>query len=133
MIKKSITYKDYNGDEHTEDFYFHMTKAEFNELYVSVYGVKAPDTMHLFDEKNAGKFIEFYKNFILNSVGQKSIDGRRFIKNEDIREAFQQTEAYSNLFCELVENPGDELNKFVNGVLGIEYRTPAAAPVVAIE
>lgn len=131
MLKKSITYKDFNGVEHTEDFFFNMNKAEFNELYVRVYGVKAPDTMNPFDEKNAAKFVEFYKQFILGSVGRKSMDGRRFIKNEEIREDFYQTEAYSNLFCELIEGEGNKLQEFVNGVLGIpldDVSQPVALP-----
>ena len=38
MLKKTITYIDYDDNERTEDFYFNLSKAELLEMEWSVEG-----------------------------------------------------------------------------------------------
>ena len=56
------------------------------------------------------------KDIILKSYGVKSPDGRRFIKNQEVRDAFVQTEAYSQLFMELATN-AQAASDFVAGII----------------
>ena len=57
-----------------------------------------------------------FKDLVLKSYGEKSADGKRFIKTPEISEAFSQTEAYSVLFMELATD-ADAAAAFVNGII----------------
>ena len=116
MIKKRITYTDFNGEERTEDFYFNLTKAELAEMENSVDG---GFSAYLQKIKDAQNLPELFKDLILRSYGEKSADGRRFIKKrngENLSDIFESTEAYSVLFMELAQN-ADAAAEFVNGVV----------------
>lgn len=101
MLKKTITYTDYNGSERTEDFYFNLTKAEVMEMELSTSGGLAELITRIVNAKDAPAIIKIFKDLILKAYGEKSPDGKRFIKSEEISMAFSQTEAYSQLFMEL--------------------------------
>lgn len=116
MIKKTITYTDYNGKSRTEDFYFNLNQAELTEMEVSEEGGMAEMMQRVVKEENMQKLIAIFKDLILRAIGIKSDDGRRFIKNDEIRENFSQTEAYNKLFMELATD-ADQASKFVNGIL----------------
>ena len=116
MIKKTITYTDYNGVERKEDFWFNLTKAEIMEMELSTSGGLAETIKRIVDTQDAPKLIKIFKELILKSYGQKSLDGKRFIKSKELSEEFAQTEAYSILFMELATN-ADEASKFVNGIV----------------
>ena len=116
MIKKTITYSDYNGYERTEDFYFNLTKAEIMEMELSTAGGLAEMIKKIVAAQDAPSIIKIFKDLILKAYGEKSPDGKRFIKNDELRESFSQTEAYSQLFMELAMN-ADEAAKFVNGII----------------
>lgn len=116
MIKERITYSDYNGTERTEDFYFNLTKAEIMEMELSTPGGFAEMIQGIVNSQDAPSIIKIFKDLILMSYGKKSPDGKRFIKNDDIREEFVQTEAYSQLFMKLATD-ADAASKFVNGIM----------------
>lgn len=116
MLKKTITYTDYNGVERKEDFYFNLTKAEITEMELGTVGGLVETLQKIIDAKDAPSIIRCFKDLVLKSYGEKSADGKRFIKNDEIREAFSQTEAYSILFMELATN-AEEASKFVNGII----------------
>lgn len=116
MLKKTITYEDYNGESRTEDFHFHLTKAEVTELEVSEKDGLANTLEAIIVEKDFGNLVRIFKALILKAYGKKSPDGRRFIKNDELREEFSQTEAYSQLFMELATN-SESAKNFVNGIL----------------
>lgn len=116
MLKKTITYTDYNGVERTEDFYFNLTKAELMEMEMGTSGGFAEMIQRVIAAKDAPTIIAVFKDIILKSYGQKSPDGRRFIKSEQLREEFSQTEAYSILYMELATNDEAAAN-FVNGIM----------------
>lgn len=120
MLKKTITYTDYNQAERTEDFYFNLTKAEVMEMEMSTSGGLAEMIKKIVAAKDAPAIIKVFKDLILKAYGEKSPDGKRFIKSEEITTAFAQTEAYSQLFMELATDP-DRAAEFVNGII------PAAA------
>ena len=116
MLKKTINYVDYNGVERKEDFYFNLTKAEVTEMELSVDGGLSRMIEQLVNAKDNKQIIALFKEIILKAYGEKSADGRRFIKSKEISEAFSQTEAYSELFVELALNE-DEAAKFIKGIL----------------
>lgn len=119
MLKKTITYTDYSGNERTEDFYFNLTKAEVMEMEMSTSGGLAQMITKIVAAQDAPAIIDIFKKLILKAYGEKSPDGRRFIKNDELSTSFKQTEAYSQLFMELATN-ADEAAKFVNGIVPAE-------------
>ncbi|MGM9968900.1 MAG: hypothetical protein ACI35S_00720 [Anaeroplasma sp.] len=116
MIKKTITYTDYNGVERKEDFYFNLTKAELMEMEMSTTGGLAEMIQRVVDTKDIPSIIRIFKELVLKAYGEKSADGKRFIKSKEISESFAQTEAYSILFMELATD-ADEATKFINGIV----------------
>lgn len=102
MLKKSITYKDWNGVERTEDFYFNLTKPEVAKLQTSVKGGYDVHAKAIAAGADGASIMEFFENFIMLSYGEKSSDGRRFMKSEEISRAFMETPAYEALFEEMV-------------------------------
>ena len=116
MLKKTITYVDYNGMERTEDFYFNLSKAEVAEMELSVQGGFSKMLEEIVASKDNVQIVNLFKQMVLKSYGEKSPDGRRFIKSEEIAQAFAQTEAYSEIFMELALNE-DKAAEFVNGIL----------------
>lgn len=116
MLKKTITYTDYDGNERTEDFYFNLSKAELAEMELSAVGGMENLIKKIINSKDGEQIVKLFKDLILRSYGEKSLDGKRFIKNDEIREAFSQTEAYSDLFMELATNT-DSAIEFVNGII----------------
>ena len=126
MIKKTITYTDYNEIERTEDFYFNLTKAEIMEMELSTTGGLAEMIQKIVAAKDAPAIIKVFKDLVLKAYGEKSPDGKRFIKSPEIAEAFSQTEAYSILFMELATD-ADAAAKFVNGIVPKEMAEQVAA------
>jgi hypothetical protein len=116
MLKKTITYTDYNGVERKEDFYFNLTKAEIMEMEMTELGGLAEMITKIVDSKDAPAIIKVFKELILKAFGEKSPDGKRFMKSEEISTAFSETEAYSILFMELATD-ADAAAAFVNGIV----------------
>ena len=116
MLKKTITFTDYNGVERTEDFYFNLTKAEIMEMEMSTAGGLAETIQKIVSAQDAPSLIAMFKELILKAYGEKSLDGKRFIKSKELSDAFSQTEAYSILFMELATD-ATEASNFVNGII----------------
>ncbi len=116
MLKKKIDYTDYNGVERSEDFYFNLTKAELTEMELNTEGGYAELLQKIVNEKEITKLVPIFKQLILSSYGEKSLDGKRFIKNDEVRDSFAQTEAYSILFMELATN-AESAADFVNNII----------------
>ena len=125
MIKKTITYIDYNGVERTENFYFNLSKAEVMEMEMSTAGGMAESVQKIVDAKDAPAIIRVFKDLVLKAYGVKSDDGRRFIKSKELSEEFAQTEAYSQIFMELATD-ADAAAKFVNGIVPVDLAQKAA-------
>ena len=116
MLKKTITYTDYNDETRTEDFYFNLSKAELMEMNLSTVGGLGALLDKIIAERDIPKIAATFKDIILRAYGKKSDDGRRFIKSPELREEFSQTEAYSELFMELSTNE-DSAAAFINGIV----------------
>ncbi len=116
MIKKTITYTDYDGNERTEDFYFNLSKPELIEMQTSEAGGLEKKIEKISKEQDIKKIIELMKDIIQKSYGVKSDDGKRFIKNQDVLDEFMQSEAYSELFMDLATD-ANAASEFINGIL----------------
>lgn len=123
MLKKRIKYTDYNGVEREEDFYFNLNKAEVAEMELSIKGGLAALIQQIVDTDNRPELIRIFKELILKAYGVKSLDGKRFIKNDEVRDEFVQSEAYSELFMELATN-ADSASDFINGIIP-QNQTPS--------
>lgn len=128
MLKKTITYTDYNGVERTEDFYFNLTKAELMEMEIGTTGGMADTIKKIVDAKDAPAIIKIFKELVLKAYGEKSADGKRFVKSEEISNGFAQTEAYSQLFMELATD-ADAAAAFVNGIIPNIPGTPTTPAI----
>jgi hypothetical protein len=116
MLQKTITWDDFDGKTRTEDFFFHLTKAELVELEVSEKVGFAESLQAIVEAKDGALIIEQFKRIILLAYGRKSEDGRRFIKSQELRDDFAQTEAYSQLFIELATD-ANAAAAFINGIV----------------
>lgn len=116
MIKKTITYTNYNGDTVTEDFWFNLSKAELTKMELGVHGGFSEMMNRIIASRDIPSMTEVYDDFIRKSYGVKSMDGKRFIKSKELTEEFCQTEAYSELFMEFIGDTKKAI-EFVNGVI----------------
>lgn len=116
MLKKTITYEDFNGNTVSEEFFFHLSKAELVEIEMSHEGGLSASLARIVAAEDAKSIIAEFKNILLSAYGKRSEDGRRFIKNQELRDEFESTEAYSALFMELVTDTTAAI-EFINGII----------------
>ena len=120
MVKKTITYTDYNGVERTEDFYFNLTKAEVMEMEMSKKGGLAESIQRIVAAQDTPAIIAVFKKLVLDAYGERSADGREFLKEDAngyrLCNKFKQTEAYSILFMELATDD-KAAAAFINGIV----------------
>jgi hypothetical protein len=134
MLKKTITYSDYNGVSRTEDFYFNLSKAELMEMELSTAGGLEKMITSIVAAQDTPSIIKVFKELILKAYGEKSLDGKEFIKEDAdghlLCNKFKQSEAYSVLFMELATN-SDAATAFINGITPKIDEVKEAAPSAA--
>jgi len=116
MLVKKVGYTDYKGIKREDELYFNLSKAEVAEMELSHEGGLSAKIERIVATQNGGEIIALFKDLIIKSYGTISDDGKRFIKNDKLREEFLQTEAYSELFMELASD-ADAASAFVNGII----------------
>jgi len=121
-----MTYTDYNGETRKEDFYFNMTRAEVTEMELSIEGGLSDMIKRVTEAKDVPTIMKIFKDLVLRAYGQKSPDGKRFIKSKELSEEFAQTEAYSDLFMELATD-STAAAAFVNGIMPQNIEAKSAA------
>jgi hypothetical protein len=126
MYTKTITYTDFDDNQRTEKLYFNFTKAELSEMEFSVAGGLKNMLQKIIETQDQVKLAALFKELILKSYGEKSDDGRRFIKTKEVVEAFEQSAAYSELYMLLSTNT-EEAIAFVTGIVPVDMRPDAAA------
>ncbi len=127
MLKKTITYTDYNDVERKEDFYFNLSKAEILEMELGTAGGLAEMIQKVVDTQDMPQIIAIFKDLVLRAYGEKSPDGKRFIKNQELKDGFAQTDAYSELFMELATD-ADAAAAFVNGIVPKDLSQKSSIP-----
>ena len=135
MIKETVTYTDFNGEEKTEDLYFNLSRAELLRYNLSqeggfegalkrILGLSDTDSVsennqEIVNNMDADKLTQLFdwvEWFIGISYGIKTDDGR-FVKSEKIKEEFLSSEAYSELLMKLATDPS-KANEFSRGIIG---------------
>lgn len=128
MLKKTVTYIDFDGNERTEDFFFNLTEQEIAEMELSTEGGLGNFINKAVAAKSQVELIELFKKLILAAYGVKSADGRRFVKNDAVREDFMSTQAFSDIYMELVQD-ADKASAFFNGIVPKgKNKAPVALP-----
>lgn len=128
MYKKTIECTDFDGNKIKDDYYFNFTKAEILEFDNSELGGMEKYIERIQKEKDNTKLFRLFKDLILKAYGEKSPDGRRFIKSDEKAIEFSQTEAYSELVMELVSD-ADAAAEFVNSVCASVLKDQKLNPV----
>lgn len=124
MLTKNVKYVDAAGNPVEEELFFQLTKAEITEMEYSVKGGLSAMIQKISTTKDPGTVIAIAKELILKAYGEQYTDAKgivRFLKNQDIRDAFAATEAYSTLFMSFVENV-DEFNDFIIGIMPLDMQ-----------
>ena len=125
MFKKTIKYTDFDGNERKEDFYFNLTKAELLEMQLSIDGGLQGHLERIIKTQSQPELIKMFKDIIMRAYGEKSPDGKRFMKSDEIRQNFECTEAYSELFMELATD-SDAAAEFINALLPSDLQASTA-------
>lgn len=121
MLTKEITYEDFNGHVRTESFYFNLNESELAELTYSEDGGLPGVMKKIIATENVPKLMSYFKKIILLAYGEKSNDGRRLIKSEELSKEFEQTNAYDKLFMELFTD-GKKANEFFKSIIPSSLR-----------
>lgn len=133
MLTKKITYTDYNGVERTEEFHFNLSKAEIMSMEMSVEGGMSSVLNNAIQSMDQTKLFNAFKDLVLKSYGVKSADGKRFIKNDELREEFEQSEPFSIIFMELMTDEkaaSDFVNAIIPKDLAAKVQASAASGVI---
>ena len=116
MLKQEITYEDFNGDTRTETFYFNYTRPELLEWEVSEKGGMRKMMQEIVKAEAQKEIVDVFKTFILNAYGEKSDDGRKHKKTQELKDDFASTAAYAAFYMQLAED-ADLAARFINGVV----------------
>lgn len=125
MVVKKIKYTDFNGLEREEEFMFNLTEAEITEMELTTDGGLSDSIKKIIAAQDTPEIIKVFKMLLLKSYGEKSADGRRFVKSEELSEEFSQTNAYSQLFMELATDDKAAV-AFINGIMPDSMQEKAA-------
>lgn len=127
MIKKTITYTDFDGETRTETHWFNLTKAEILEMELLTVGGMEQLIQKIIEAKDVPSLVKLFKNLIHKSYGVKSADGKRFIKSHEALQEFIETNAYSELFMELATD-SEAASEFIKGIIpeDIDINDPIA-------
>lgn len=128
MLKETIEYEDYNGEKRKEDFYFNLNKAEIIEMNLSIDGGLEEYIKGIIAARDIPTISALFKKIVLKAYGEKTPDGKRFIKSEELSKAFTETEAYSELFVKLVTDE-EKMAAFINGIVPKVERPASPIPL----
>lgn len=124
MLKKTIKYIDFNGDEQTDECYFNLSKSELTQMEMSERGGFQNYITKIVEEKDNKRIYELFKEIVLSSYGQKSADGRQFVKKKIVdgqmvrlRDEFEQTAAFDELIMELINSNEQGVAEFINQII----------------
>lgn len=125
MVVEKIKYTDFNGLDREEEFMFNLTEAEITEMELTTDGGLSDSIKKIIAAQDTPQIIKVFKMLLLKSYGEKSADGRRFVKSEKLSEEFSQTNAYSQLFMKLATDDKAAV-AFINGIMPDSMQEKAA-------
>ncbi len=115
MIKKTIKYTDFNGKENEETLYFNLSQTELTKMELGTQGGMSNYIKEAVESGDNGKILELFTKMLLESYGQKSEDGKRFVKSPKMKEEFAQSAAFDALFMEFIQHP-ETAEAFAKGI-----------------
>lgn len=124
MLKKTVTYTDYNDVQQTDVLYFNLTKAELGRLQMRMDGKFLDHLQNLIERKHIEDLYNFFYNLVLDSYGEKDVTGKRFTKSPNIRTDFENSIAFSEALMDIISS-GEKMSAFVKGVLPPDMITEA--------
>lgn len=130
MLRKTITYVDFNDEKRTEDFYFNLTKTELAELDIDAGGNLVNMLTRMARNQDGVGMAKFLKEMIVRSYGEKSDDGKYFEKGDGFANGkrFTQTAAFDVLFTEILTDPsGEAIQSFLYGIIPADIAAQAKA------
>lgn len=131
MIKKTISYVDYNDQEQSEVAYFHLSKQELGNLQMKMNGHYLDHIQALAEKRQIQGLYEFVYNLILDSYGEKDVEGRTFKKSPEMRRAFEQSIPFGEFLYELIQD-GDKLAQFIEDVMPKGITAASSTKVVPV-
>lgn len=132
MIKKVISYLDYDGNQRKDTLMFDISESELLKLELKTPGGTRNKLQRIIEENDTAKIVEYFDDFIKLSYGRKSDDGKRFVKNEEILNEFLQSPAYNALFMELISD-ADKAAAFINGIIPKELAEKVSGQLTLVE
>jgi hypothetical protein len=105
MFKHTVEYTDFNGNERKEDLYFHLSLPEVTRLEAEIGKPIEEHVKELNDNQNLKDLLNFIENILLNSYGKKTSDGKSFHKSKELRNEFEYSQAYAEVFEQMFTNP----------------------------
>lgn len=116
MLKKTIEFEDFNGNKRKEDHYFNLTKSEIMKMEMSTKGGLTEMINNVIAAQDTPAVLKIFEDLVAASYGRKDADGRGFVKSQEIFESFKYTNAYDELFMELISDP-KKAAEFFNGLI----------------
>lgn len=131
MLKKEITYVDFDDNERTETFYFNLTRAEVMELELGTFGGLEAAVNKMVSERNGALIMSTFKNIIRKAYGEKSLDGKYLMKSDEISDKFEATNAYDVLFMEVCTD-AEKAAAFMNAIVPKTEEQKSSIPAPAL-
>lgn len=116
MLTKTITYTDFNDNERTEDFYFHLSEREVMNLHTKYDGGLDGAMEAMVQANDIHEILTVLQEIILLSYGVKSADGKSFIKSDEVKQQFEYSAAFSELYLELLSDEQNAVD-FIKNLL----------------
>ena len=115
MQKLTVQYQNFDGDLETEDLYFHLNIKELQEM--ENWDVPLTKRIAKLTKTEDGKeAFELMRDIVEAAYGERSADGKRFVKNPEVLKNFTQGLAYDEVIISFIDGTTD-LGKFVEGLL----------------
>ncbi len=105
MFKHTVEYVDFNGNSRKEDLYFHLSTPEVTRIQAEIGKSLKEHIEELVANQDLNSLLKFLEMMLLNSYGQRSLDGKTFVKTKEVRESFEYSQAYAEIFEQVINNP----------------------------
>ena len=126
MLKKPVTYTNFNDEVVTKVLYFHISKTRLSE------NISLTDRLNAVQDLIAGperqlapeevsEILDLMKLILKLSYGIRSADGESFDQSDEIWDNFTKTAAYDALLFQLFQDEGGIL-EFLTGVMPKDLR-----------
>ena len=125
MLRKEVEYKDFDGNDRKDVLWFHLNEVEITEMDLETSGGLVKYMESIIDTKDVNRLITIFKDLLIRSYGERSMDGKHFYKDDKIRNEFVSSAAYPVLYMEMVSD-ADKAVEFINGIVPSNIREQMA-------